>query len=251
MPGSVMRRNVCHRLAPSVWAACSWSSPISSRTGTMARTTSGSDTKMVASTMPGSEKMTWKPCRSSQPPTVEKCPYTRMSARPTTTGETASGRSISALTIRLPGNRWRTSSTAMPTPKTVLASTDHTATEPVTSNAWIALGVQSAAKNLPAPCSNVRHTTRPTGRTSSRSRYASARNRSGSLATAGAPALDQVEPDQHDERDGQQQGRHGGGADRVVALDPAEDVHGRDLGLEREAAGEQVRRAVLGDRPGE
>ena len=57
--GSVIRRKVCQREAPSVAAACSCSSPTSRSTGTTSRTTNGSETKIVASTMPGSEKMTW------------------------------------------------------------------------------------------------------------------------------------------------------------------------------------------------
>src|SRR5216110_86524 len=125
----------------------------------------------------------------------------------------------------------------MPTPKMVLASTDHTATEPVTSNAWIAFGVASDSKNRPTPCSNVRNTTNPTGSTSSMNKYPSAMMRRATLATAGAPALDEVEGDQHDERDDQQKRRHGGRAGCVVALDPAEDVDRGHLGLERDAAG--------------
>ena len=39
--------------APSVAAACSCSVPISRSTGTTSRTTNGSETKIVASTMPG------------------------------------------------------------------------------------------------------------------------------------------------------------------------------------------------------
>ena len=45
--------------APSVVAASSWSVPISSSTGTSSFTTNGIETNMVASTMPGSEKITW------------------------------------------------------------------------------------------------------------------------------------------------------------------------------------------------
>ena len=74
MAGRVMRRNVCHAVAPSVRAACSCSTPISSSTGTTARTTSGSETKMVASTMPGTAKMTSKPRSDSQPPTGVNVP---------------------------------------------------------------------------------------------------------------------------------------------------------------------------------
>ena len=58
--GSVMRQNACQRVAPSVAAACSCSSPISCSTGTTSRTTNGSETKTVASTIPGTAKMTWK-----------------------------------------------------------------------------------------------------------------------------------------------------------------------------------------------
>ena len=53
-----MRQKVCHQLAPSVRAACSCSSPISCSTGTTSRTTKGSVTKIVASTIPGTAKVT-------------------------------------------------------------------------------------------------------------------------------------------------------------------------------------------------
>ena len=55
------RKKVCHPLAPSVAAACSCSVPISRSTGITSRATNGSETKMVASTMPGIAKMTWMP----------------------------------------------------------------------------------------------------------------------------------------------------------------------------------------------
>ena len=64
-----MRRNVWTGPAPSVPAACSCSSPISSSTGATARTTSGSDTNMVAITMPGIEKMMSMPIPASVLPT--------------------------------------------------------------------------------------------------------------------------------------------------------------------------------------
>ena len=57
MAGSVMRRNVCHGRAPSVAAACSCSVPISRSTGITSRATNGSEAKIVASTIPGTEKM--------------------------------------------------------------------------------------------------------------------------------------------------------------------------------------------------
>ena len=55
-------------MAPRVEAACSWSSPISCNTGITSRTTNGSETKIVASTIPGVEKMIWMPASSSGPP---------------------------------------------------------------------------------------------------------------------------------------------------------------------------------------
>ena len=65
MAGSVTRQNVCQPEAPSVAAACSCSSPISCSTGATSRTTNGSETKIVASTMPGTEKMIWMPASAS------------------------------------------------------------------------------------------------------------------------------------------------------------------------------------------
>ena len=64
----MIRTNRCQALAPSERAACSWSRPSSSSTGTSSRTTSGSDTKQVASTMPGSAKMTCTPAFDSDGP---------------------------------------------------------------------------------------------------------------------------------------------------------------------------------------
>jgi len=55
----VIRQKVWRPLAPRLRAACSWSSPISVRTGTTSRITSGSATKQVAMIMPGVLKMTW------------------------------------------------------------------------------------------------------------------------------------------------------------------------------------------------
>ena len=54
--GSVIRQKVCQPEAPSVWAACSCSSPISRSVGTTSRATNGSETKIVASTIAGVAK---------------------------------------------------------------------------------------------------------------------------------------------------------------------------------------------------
>ena len=55
--GSVMRQKVCQPEAPSVWAACSCSVPISRSVGTTSRATNGRVTKIVASTIDGVAKM--------------------------------------------------------------------------------------------------------------------------------------------------------------------------------------------------
>src|SRR5205085_758346 len=72
--GSVMRRKVAKPDAPRVAAACSCSVPISRSTGTTSRTTNGSETKIVASTIPGSEKITWMPASASAPPSQPLTP---------------------------------------------------------------------------------------------------------------------------------------------------------------------------------
>ena len=66
--GRVTLQKVCHGEAPSVLAASSWSVPISWRTGITSRTTKGSETKIVARTIPGTEKMIWTPWSMNQPP---------------------------------------------------------------------------------------------------------------------------------------------------------------------------------------
>src|SRR6266540_3607969 len=166
-----------------------------------------------------------------------------MSARPTTTGETAIGRSISAFMIRLPGNWCRTSSSATPTPKIALSSTDQNDTMAVILKACTTEGSASASRTGLRPFANVRQNTRPTGSTSRNSRYVTATRRSmilgETLATAGPPSLQDVEGDQHDQRDDEQHGRHRGGAGRVVGLDLAEDVDRGHLGLERQIARDQ------------
>src|SRR3712207_8635048 len=48
-------------------SASSCSVPISRSTGATSRTTNGSETNIVASTMPGVEKITWMPLSASQP----------------------------------------------------------------------------------------------------------------------------------------------------------------------------------------
>ena len=90
-------------------------------------------------------------------------PYTKMRARPTTTGETAIGRSISTLSNRLPGKRWRTNKIAIPTPKIVFRITAQNATMAVTRKACSTLGSVSESMTGLTPCSNVRQKISPTG----------------------------------------------------------------------------------------
>ena len=58
----MIRQNVCQPEAPSVWAACSCSSPTSRSVGITSRATNGTETKIVASTIAGSANSTWIPC---------------------------------------------------------------------------------------------------------------------------------------------------------------------------------------------
>ena len=101
------------------------------------RTTNGTETKIVASTIPGTEKITWNGRSPSQPPR----PKTRISARPTTTGEIANGRSMTAFSSALPRKRPRASASAQSTPKIVLSGTAIAVTVSVRLNAEIAAGV--------------------------------------------------------------------------------------------------------------
>ena len=76
--------------------------------------------------------MICQPASASAVPNQPVCqPYTRISASPTTIGDTEIGRSINTLSIPLPGNRKRASSSAMPTPNRVFSSTAEPATNAV------------------------------------------------------------------------------------------------------------------------
>src|SRR2546423_2325641 len=121
--GSVIRQTVCQPVAPSVFAACSCSSPTSRSVGMTSRATNGSETKIVAMTIDGSEKSTWIPWRSNQPPNQPSLPYSRKSERPTTTGESASGRSISTLSRPLPGDRGGTITSPQTNPEAGVTGT--------------------------------------------------------------------------------------------------------------------------------
>jgi hypothetical protein len=82
---------------------------------------------------------------------------------PTTIGEIAIGRSASALSSRFPGKRYRVSSSATPTPKTMLSATAAIAVSAVSSNALTAWDELIADQNASRPGWKVRQVTMPSG----------------------------------------------------------------------------------------
>src|SRR6476660_5700783 len=163
MDGSVMRQNVCHHWAPSVEDASSWSVPSSCSTGSTSRMTNGTVTKMLASTMPGKPKMILNPRLFSTNPNSPADPHSRINATPTTTGDTANGRSITACRALLPRNLLRANTNAVGTPKRTLSGTTIATTSNDNWSAETAAGVMIDSKNAPTPGWNVRHRISATG----------------------------------------------------------------------------------------
>src|SRR5690349_3688701 len=163
MDGRVMRQNVCHQLDPSVAAASSWSVPISCNTGSTSRITNGTVTKMLANTMPVKPKTILRPRSRSTNPNNPADPHSRISATPTTTGDTANGRSMTACNALLPRNLLRASTSAVGTPNSTLSGTTIATTSSDSCSAEMAAGVPTDAKNEPIPGENVRHRMSPTG----------------------------------------------------------------------------------------
>src|SRR5215210_7791874 len=165
-------------------------------------------------------------------------------ASPTTTGETASGRSRSVFRSALPRKLWRTSTIAQMTPNTVFATTATAATSRVSHRACSAEGRVTASKTVPRPSSKVRAKTMPTGKASRRARYPNASVRRVNLAImTGPPAIEQAHGEKNEQGDGEQQHRDRRGARGVVALDLPEDVDRSDLGFERYVARDEYDRA--------
>ena len=119
---------------------------------------------MVAITIAGRANSTWIPCSESQPPNQPSSPYRRKSERPTTTGESASGRSMNAFSRPLPQNRFRTIASAQTIPKTVFTGTAIAVMINVSLNAWIVSGVARASHAADASW-NVRQKTMTSGPT--------------------------------------------------------------------------------------
>ncbi len=151
MFGSVTRKKVWNQEAPSVRAASSSSVPSSVSSGATSRITNGIEMKIVTSTIEGTAKRIWMPRAlnhgSNQPPV----PNSRTAARPTTTGETASGRSTIALTSRRPGNRSRARTIATTTPKTEVTTTVSAVMTPVRKKAWRTSGCDSRSVHPLSP----------------------------------------------------------------------------------------------------
>src|SRR3954447_24691183 len=168
---------------------------------------------------------------------------------------------MTAWSSHLPRKRPRTRASAVTTPSTVFSGTAISAISTVSQNAWIAAGVVIEPHTKPRPCSNVRKKTIATGTSSSAARYASASTRSpivarrsttiGGLRRRGGEAPEPADREQHDEREREQHDGDRGGRRHGVRLDPPEDEHRRDLGLERQVAGDENDRAELADPPRE
>src|SRR5439155_10841135 len=118
----------------------------------------------------------------------------------------------------------------------------------VTFNACTASGAVTASHAGPKPCSNVRQKTNPTGATSSTARYPREAKRSAYLPIVSRhPAAHPADREQDPERDPQDDHRSRSRAAGIAALDPAEHIDGRDLGLEGEVPGDEHDRAEFAD----
>ena len=96
---------------------------------------------MLASTMPGRPKMILNPKSFSTKPSAPADPQSTINATPTTTGETAKGRSITACSTPLPRKRLRASTNAVGMPKNTFSGTTMATTSSVKSSADCAAGV--------------------------------------------------------------------------------------------------------------
>ena len=143
--GSVTRRNICQPLAPSSPAASSSSRPDASITAISSRATNGNDTKMVASTMPGSAKMILMSRSNSHGPNQPCRPKSCTKIKPATTGDTANGKSMSAVSRRLPRKSNLVIAQAAAMPKTAFAGTVKAATMSVSQIAERASGASMAS----------------------------------------------------------------------------------------------------------
>ena len=151
MLGSVTRRKICQPLAPRMRAASSCALPCACINGISSRATKGKVTNTVASTMPGTAKITCRPLASSQPPSAALTPNTSTSARPAITGETENGRSISVSSRLLPRKSNLVTAQATAMPKMALSGRAMAAASRVSLMAESASGSVMAAQYTCSP----------------------------------------------------------------------------------------------------
>src|SRR4249919_1859594 len=269
MLGRVTRRNIVHAPAPSERAASSSSAPCCCISGISSRTTNGKVMNSVASTIAGRANRILTSCAASQPANQPCEPNSSTRHRPATTGDTANGRSISASSTRLPRNSKRVTAHAVSTPKNALSGMTIAAVSRVSLSAARASGSTSAANQTPRPFSNAAPSTIASGSTTSSAISTTAiaisvqRTHAGdcsgsSCAGRGGDASrllifvamreqrgNRIDRQQADERRRQQQGRDRDRAVVVVFLQADGDQQRRDLGLERQVAGDEDHRTVF------
>src|SRR3954470_11127485 len=165
MLGSVTRKKVCKPEAPSEIAASSSWVPCSCINGISARATNGNVTKMVASAMPGTANSTWMSCACKKEPKNPCAPNSSTKTSPDITGLTENGRSISEISMVLPGNSNLVIAQAAITPKIKLRLTETAATASVRRIADIASESVSAEKYVATPLENACAKTTTSGST--------------------------------------------------------------------------------------
>ena len=101
--------------------------------------------------------MIFKPRSFSTKPNAPAEPHSRINATPTTTGDTANGRSMTACNALLPRNLLRANTSAVGMPKITLSGTTIATTSTDSCSAETAAGVEMDATNAPMPGSKVRH----------------------------------------------------------------------------------------------
>ena len=107
--------------------------------------------KIVTRIMAGSANMIWIPREAKKGSNHPPRPNSSTAMSPTTTGETARGRSTSAETSRFPGKRSRARTSATITPKNVVTTTVIAMITKVSRNAWRTSGWLKVRPIVPRP----------------------------------------------------------------------------------------------------
>ena len=187
MFGSVTRRKIWKPEAPSTRAASSSSVPAACISGISSRATNGNVTKSVASTSPGTENTSFRPCASAHGPSTPCRPKSRMNTIPEMTGDTPKGRSISVTSAFLPGKSNFAIAHAAATPKTRFSGTAIAAVSSVSRSAESAIGSTSASTYAAAPLSSACTKTATSGTTRNRPMKPTAMAVRISFTAAGSP----------------------------------------------------------------